>query len=145
MIEILAGTLIDPHEVARADRFSDEVYGNDLQRVENFSTSQSRLLSGRLFADFRLDYSKGIRAIVEAISQLVGEAWGHVQLRVSVVVLNTRRGLKAICVCPPALRPRWWAWPGAACAVHGDDRGYPTQPSHQSVLRTPQIAALRKN
>ena len=31
-----------PAEVARADRFSDEVYGNDLRRVENFSTSQSR-------------------------------------------------------------------------------------------------------
>jgi len=42
VIEILAGTLIVPHEVARADRFSDEVYGNDLRRVENFSTSQSR-------------------------------------------------------------------------------------------------------
>jgi len=42
VIEILAGTLIDPHEVARADRFSDEVYGIDLRRVENFSTSQSR-------------------------------------------------------------------------------------------------------
>jgi len=42
VIEILAGTLIDPHEVARADRFSDEVYGNDLRRVKNFSTSQSR-------------------------------------------------------------------------------------------------------
>ena len=42
VIEILAGMLIDPHEVARADRFSDEVYGNDLRRVENFSTSLSR-------------------------------------------------------------------------------------------------------
>jgi hypothetical protein len=42
VIEILAGTLIDPHEVARADRFSDEVDGNDLRRVENFSTSQPR-------------------------------------------------------------------------------------------------------
>jgi len=42
VIEILAGTLIDPHEVARADGFSDEVYGNDLRRVKNFSTSQSR-------------------------------------------------------------------------------------------------------
>ena len=42
VIEILAGTLIDTHEVARADRFPDEVYGNDLRRVENFSTSQSR-------------------------------------------------------------------------------------------------------
>jgi len=42
VIEILARTLIDPHEVARADRFSDELYGNDLRRVENFSTSQSR-------------------------------------------------------------------------------------------------------
>jgi hypothetical protein len=42
VIEILAGTLIDPNKVARADRFSDEVYGNDLRRVENFSTSQSR-------------------------------------------------------------------------------------------------------
>ena len=42
MIEILAGTRIDPHEVARADRFSDKVYGNDLRWVENFSTSQSR-------------------------------------------------------------------------------------------------------
>jgi len=37
VIEILAGTLIDPHQVARADRFSDEMYGNDLRRVENFS------------------------------------------------------------------------------------------------------------
>jgi len=35
VIEILAGTLIETHEVARADRFSDEVYGNDLRRVEN--------------------------------------------------------------------------------------------------------------
>jgi len=26
VIEILAGTLIESHEVARADRFSDEVY-----------------------------------------------------------------------------------------------------------------------
>ena len=42
MIEILAGTLIETHEVARADRFSDKVYGNDIRRVENFSTSQSR-------------------------------------------------------------------------------------------------------
>jgi len=42
VIEILAGTLIDPHEVAIADRFSDEAYRNDLRRVENFSTSQSR-------------------------------------------------------------------------------------------------------
>jgi len=42
VIEIFAGTLIDPHKVARADCFSDEVYGNDLRRVENFSTSQSR-------------------------------------------------------------------------------------------------------
>jgi len=42
VIEILAGTLIDPHELARADRFSDEVHGNDLRRVENFSTSRSR-------------------------------------------------------------------------------------------------------
>jgi len=42
VIEILAGTLIETHEVARADRFSDEVYGNDLRRVKNFSTSQSR-------------------------------------------------------------------------------------------------------
>jgi len=39
VIEILAGTLIDPHEVTRADCFSDEVYGNDLRRVENFSMS----------------------------------------------------------------------------------------------------------
>jgi len=45
VIEILAGTLIDPHEVARADRFSDEVYGNDLRRVEKFRTSQSRYYS----------------------------------------------------------------------------------------------------
>ena len=37
MIEILAGTLIETHEVAGADLFSDEVYGNDLRRVENFS------------------------------------------------------------------------------------------------------------
>jgi hypothetical protein len=42
VIEILAGTLIDPHEVASAYRLSDEVYGNDLRRVKNFSTSQSR-------------------------------------------------------------------------------------------------------
>ena len=35
VIEILAGTLNDPHEIARADRFSDEVYGNDLRRNEN--------------------------------------------------------------------------------------------------------------
>ena len=42
VIEILARTLIDPHEVARADRFSDEVYGNDFRRVKNFSTSQSK-------------------------------------------------------------------------------------------------------
>ena len=42
MIKIFAGTLIDPHEVARADRFSDDVYGSDLRRGENFSTSQSR-------------------------------------------------------------------------------------------------------
>ena len=42
MIEILARTLIDPHEVAGANRFFDDVYGNDLRRVENFSTSQSR-------------------------------------------------------------------------------------------------------
>jgi len=41
VIEILAGTLIETHEVARADRFSDEVYGNELRRVKNFSTSQS--------------------------------------------------------------------------------------------------------
>ena len=41
MIKNFAGTLIDPHEVARADRFSDEMYGNDLRWVENFSTSQS--------------------------------------------------------------------------------------------------------
>jgi len=34
VIKILAGTLIDPHELARADRFSDEVYGNDLLWVE---------------------------------------------------------------------------------------------------------------
>jgi hypothetical protein len=40
VIKILAGTLIDPYEVARANRFSDEVYGNDLRRVENFITSQ---------------------------------------------------------------------------------------------------------
>ena len=42
VIEILAVTLIDHHEVARADGFSDKVYGNDLRRVKNFSTSQSR-------------------------------------------------------------------------------------------------------
>ena len=42
VIEILAGTLIDPHELARADRFSDEMCGNDLRRVENFRTSLSR-------------------------------------------------------------------------------------------------------
>jgi len=42
VIEILAGTLFDPQKVARADRFSDEVYGNDLRRVENFSTGQAR-------------------------------------------------------------------------------------------------------
>ena len=34
MIQILAGTLIDPHEVAGADRFSDEAYSNDRRRVE---------------------------------------------------------------------------------------------------------------
>jgi len=34
VIEILTGTLIDPHELARADRFSDEVYGDDLRRVK---------------------------------------------------------------------------------------------------------------
>jgi len=34
VIEILAGTLIDPHEVARVDRFSDEMYGNYLRRVK---------------------------------------------------------------------------------------------------------------
>jgi hypothetical protein len=38
----LSGMFIDAHEVARADRFSDDVYGNDLRRVKNFSTSQSR-------------------------------------------------------------------------------------------------------
>ena len=42
VIEILAGTLIETHEVTRADRFSDEMYGSDLRRVKNFSTSQSR-------------------------------------------------------------------------------------------------------
>ena len=42
VIEILAGTFIESHEVARADGFSDEVYGNNLRRVKNFSTSQSR-------------------------------------------------------------------------------------------------------
>ena len=34
VIEILAGTIIDPDEVARTDRFSDEAYGNDLRRVK---------------------------------------------------------------------------------------------------------------
>jgi len=42
VIKILAGTLIETHKVARADRFSDEVYGNDLRRVKNLSTSRSR-------------------------------------------------------------------------------------------------------
>jgi len=53
VIEILAGKLIDPHEVARADRFSDEMYGNDLRWVENFSTSQSRPNSLLRMADKR--------------------------------------------------------------------------------------------
>ena len=39
VIEILAGAFIKSQEVARADRFSDEMYGNDLRRVKNFSTS----------------------------------------------------------------------------------------------------------
>jgi len=42
VIEILARTLIETHEESRADRFSDEMYGNDLRRVKNLSTSQSR-------------------------------------------------------------------------------------------------------
>ena len=42
VIEILARTLIEPHEVARADRFTYEVYDRDLRRVKYFSTSQSR-------------------------------------------------------------------------------------------------------
>ena len=42
MIEVRAGTFIEPHEVAGADRFSDEMNGSDLRRVKNFSTSQSR-------------------------------------------------------------------------------------------------------
>jgi len=42
VIEILAETLIETHKEARADRFSDEMYGNDLRRVKNLSTSQSR-------------------------------------------------------------------------------------------------------
>ena len=42
MIEILAGTSIESHELARADRLLDEMYGNDFRRVKNFSTSQSR-------------------------------------------------------------------------------------------------------
>jgi len=42
VVDVLSGTSIDPHEVARADRFSDEAYGNDLRRVKNFSTSESR-------------------------------------------------------------------------------------------------------
>ena len=42
VIEILARKFIDTHEVAGADRFSYEMYGNDPRRVKNFSTSQSR-------------------------------------------------------------------------------------------------------
>jgi len=42
VIEILAGMLIETYEVERADRFSDEVFGNNLRRVENFTTCQSR-------------------------------------------------------------------------------------------------------
>ena len=42
VIEILAGTFIESHELARSDRFSEEMYGNNLRRVKNFSTSQSR-------------------------------------------------------------------------------------------------------
>ena len=45
VIEILAGTLIDPHEVARADRFSDEMYGNDLRGSKiSAHENQRRLL-----------------------------------------------------------------------------------------------------
>ena len=42
VIEILAIKLIQSHELARADRFSDKVRDSDLRRVKNFSTSQSR-------------------------------------------------------------------------------------------------------
>jgi len=44
MFEILAGTLIAPHELARADRFSDEVYGNDLRWVENSARANLAML-----------------------------------------------------------------------------------------------------
>ncbi len=42
VIEILTRTHIESSEVARADRFPDEMYGNALRRVKNFSTSKSR-------------------------------------------------------------------------------------------------------
>jgi len=35
-------TLLFQRKEAGVDRFSDKVYGNDLRRVKNFSTSQSR-------------------------------------------------------------------------------------------------------
>ncbi len=37
MIVIFGGTFINTHEVARADRFSDKMYGNNLRRVKNFT------------------------------------------------------------------------------------------------------------
>jgi len=39
VIKNFAGSFIESHEVARADRFSDEMYGNDLRRVKNFGSS----------------------------------------------------------------------------------------------------------
>ena len=35
---ILAESFIESHEVARADRFSDEINGIDLRRVKNLSS-----------------------------------------------------------------------------------------------------------
>ena len=60
VIEILAGTFIESHEVARADRFFDEMYVNNLRRVKNFSTSQDRLGMARDVGDGHADH--GIRA-----------------------------------------------------------------------------------